>query len=687
MNSTALLKLILSRNGAFAPSCRNGLLQPMRQAGLKVTDTDLLTVKEVAELKGCSEQYVRSLISQDRIEHHEDDSPGNHRRQWLIPLNALDPKLQAKHLGKKHPKKLSISMPTAPAEKKSLDSYSASERREIDNWIAIIQDWLRCRYKQDKPAADAAFIAHMAVEQPNLKLSPDILYRHWRAWRDQDYDGLIDKRGTARKGKSSIDETVWQAFLSFYLDQAQHPIESCYQYTTLWTRQSRPELLPLPSYHSFYRRIQSDIPEPLKVLGREGQKAYDDRCAPYIRRLYDDMESNDYWVADNHTFDIITASDDHTAHRLYLTAFFDARAGIFTGCTVTNNPCSDATLYALRKGILRYGIPKNIYVDNGREFLTHDVGGLGHRQKKSTAGLSEPPGVFKRLGITMINAQVRNAKAKIIERRFLDVKNQLSRLFETFTGGNVVEKPERLKDVLRAGHIPTDHELVMAVEDALTYYFNEQPYGGSVAADKGKPRIEVYQEHLYAKRTATEEDLNLMMMRSSRMQQVGRRGVHLTISGYRLDYWNDALLASEYFGKKVYIRYDPEDLTSVRLYDTEDRFVMTVPVDNDAVSTYGSGKDELTMARKKVGRVQRAAKIALDNSMLAACDRITALDLILSDAQGKKAARLADPGEECPVLEIHRVNEQPLLREGNGADIPLDTMVRNAERRQNNKDR
>ena len=52
---------------------------------------------------------------------------------------------------------------------------------------------------------------------------------------------------------------------------------------------SFPELVgDMPSYTTFYRRAQADIPEPLKVLGREGEKAFRDRCAPYIRRVYDD---------------------------------------------------------------------------------------------------------------------------------------------------------------------------------------------------------------------------------------------------------------------------------------------------------------------------------------------------------------------------------------------------------------
>ena len=34
----------------------------------------------------------------------------------------------------------------------------------------------------------------------------------------------------------------------------------------------------------------------------------------------------------------------------------------------------------------KYIIPDNIYVDNGREFLTFDIGGLGHRKKKPKDG-------------------------------------------------------------------------------------------------------------------------------------------------------------------------------------------------------------------------------------------------------------------------------------------------------------
>ena len=94
---------------------------------------------------------------------------------------------------------------------------------------------------------------------------------------------------------------------------------------------------------------------------------------PFIRRKYDeaDFYSNDIWVCDNHTFDVFVNDGEHKKPvRVYLTAFQDVRSRKFMGWYVTMNPCSDATLIALRRGIEKYGIPKQILSDNGREFLT-----------------------------------------------------------------------------------------------------------------------------------------------------------------------------------------------------------------------------------------------------------------------------------------------------------------------------
>lgn len=648
-----------------------------------------LSTQEVARLYGKDERTIRRWAKSGKIQAasflNEFNSP-----EYLFPLDALDASIQEKYFAQL---KASLPVPSAVTPLKRgtsrpLDHYTAEEREEITWWLKTVDDWQRYRskYPGSKAEADDKFIALCAKTDPEHEFSIDTLYRRWKSIKQNDLDGLIDKRGKWKKGKSDIQPEVWDAFLYFYLQEAQHPMMKCYEYMKLLLREDHPDLVAdIPSYTTFTRRVKSDIPEAVEVLGREGQKAFRDRCAPYIRRTYESMASNEWWIADNHTFDVITQGDNGQRHRLHLTAFFDARSGIFTGCHVTENPCSQATLIALRKGILKYGIPENIYVDNGREFLTFDIGGLGHRKKKPKDGQErfEPPPVFERLGIKMTNAIVRNAKAKIIERRFRDVKDHLSRLFDTYTGGNVLEKPERLKGVLKNGEIPLDGTFTQAVEELLDWYFNQQPYGGEVVADRGKPRQQVYNENLHTKRVAGAEDLSLMLMRSARPQKVTRRGVHLDIAGQRLDYWNDDMLMS-LLGKQVYFRYDPDDLSEVRVYDLEDRYIMTVPVDNTAVLTYGASREDVKEAMGKVRRMERLTREALKVSAYPAFGKRTALELVMEQAYQSKTARIV-PSADPKVLELQRPDEEPLLRAVAGGP-DLDVMNRNALKRKGGSD-
>ena len=646
-----------------------------------------LNVKEYAELSNMSERHIRRLAANGNI-NCIIQTNCNNQTYYSIPLTELSTAEQLKYY-----KSNAIPIPEdLLAERKTerphkeFDEFSAEQREEIASWIRIINAWDEycATSKLSKVNATEKFVQLQQVANPEINISKSILYRKKKALKEDDLAGLIDNRGSWKKGTSTIPDVAWDCFMSFYLDEAQHPIKACYEYTEMWLKQEAPELLPLPTYSAFYRKVQNDIPKPLEIMGREGMKAFRDRCAPYIKRTYEGMVSNEWWIADNHTFDVQTKGADGSVHRLYLTAFFDARSGIFTGCYVTSAPSSQATLIALRKGIMKYGIPEKIYVDNGREFLTFDVGGLGHRTKKSQKGKFTPPPVFERLGIKMTNALVRNAKAKIIERRFRDVKDRLSRLFPTYTGGNVVERPERLKFVLKDDDkIPTDEEFTNAVEDILTYYMNEKPYSGAVSSDSGKTRMQVYRENLKEKRVASELDLNLMLMRSTRSQKVGRRGVHLTIAGEKIDYYNDELILN-YFGKDMYCRYDPEDISTVRVYDLQDNYIMTVPVDNDAVLAYGSSKDAVAKALRKVKSFEKLTKQELKATQITALGKKTALELVLATAEENK---LKSDELSPKIISVHRADEEPAeikqaVGQNNIVKIDKAKMIRNLEERQ-----
>lgn len=682
-------------------------------------------MKDVAELKGCSIRYIQSLAQQGSLQY-EASQGANGRSQYLIPLSALDFSLQRKWYQRQRlpvpkelkPKKSGRASGSGGSSKlgesskasgpgsadkigglgeasgseqqssqlKSLEAFTAAQRQEIGQWIGILQEWQQFRGKYaSKAEADTAFVANYSKLHPDHPpLSQSILYRKWAAFRADDLDSLIDRRGLWKKGSSSIDDQVWRVFLTYYLDQGNYPISECVKYTQFYLQQKQLDL-PLPHESSFRRRVAQDIPKAVISLERQGEKTLHDRYLPYIHRLYDTMQSNDYWVADNHTFDFMTLGENGRPHRLYLTAYIDARSTAFMGWKVTTAPCGEATIAALRDAIetRKRGLPDFLYVDNGSEFLVHDIGGRGHRTRKSQKQQPfEPPPILTRLGITMLNAIPGNPEAKIIERIFLDVKNQFSRLVESFCGGSIIERPERLNNLVKSGKLPTDEELINGISNFIEGYYNHLPYNGAVKKDCGKAKIQVYEENLLEiRRPATPDDLNLLLMRSSRPVKVGRRGVHLDIAGFPMDYWTDAFL-QDWQDKKVYFRYDPADLNSVRVYTPEDQFICALPVDNEAVQQYGAAGEDIKAGMRKVNRYRKQIKEWANGRTLDKQERISAYVLVQLEAQ-RNLENPPDYDTDRPkVVRLVQASEQLYepLQMAVGELTSLDTMIHNARK-------
>lgn len=638
-----------------------------------------VTAKEVAMLMGKSDRYIREMAKQGAFEGCEVRPTKNKVPQYFIPLSSLEDKYRLKYI-KNCGAEIASPAPSADMPSKPLDSFSQSEREEMSFWIEIIERWQSYRNAPTvtkKTEIDERFVSAIKLDYPDMDISVKTLYRKWKAYKENRWEDLVDERGKHRKGQSKLTKEMMDAGLYFFLDQAEHPVSRCYQYMKDTIKEVYPEQYELiPSEATFRRHLASDIDEGLKIMGRKGEKAYRDLYGLYIRREYDQMESNEYWIGDTHTFDVQSRGKDGGIHRLYLSAWMDARSAVMVGWHISTSPSSQTSILALRDGMIRRrAIPQNIYVDNGREFLTFDFGGAGHRAKKpkNNPDRYDPPTILKRLGIEMTNAIVKNARAKTIERRFLDFKNQVSRLFATFTGGNVVERPEILKAHIKNGNVVIDEQLIEEVNTIIEYYFNYEEYGGAVSADRGKRKIDVYNEHCIKVRRASEDELNLMLMRSTRAQKVGRRGIYINVGGERFDYVSTELKEA-LFGKQVYCRYDPYNLSKVRVYDLEDRFIMEVPCTDNTVLNYGAGKEDIKVAQQLIRAAERRDKDKLLE--IRALGHKTARELVLARAMENKnnPAPPADP----QIYDLHRAVEEPLYKQAVGG-IDLNVMNRNAK--------
>lgn len=642
-----------------------------------------ISIKEAAGLKGCSVQHLQKQALNGQIETTVTQTKSG-RKKYMVPIETLTEQEQIRYYsdhGLELPKELQKTKEKPKAVRSTdIESYSASQRDQIALWSGILREWDEYLIgKASKTLATKDFAALTAEKYPAIQISSGVLYRKKRALKEHGICGLIDLRGGHNKGASAIPEVVWNTYLSFYLDQRKFTQTRCYKMTQQVISEECPELMPIASYRTFIRHIENDLSEAVETLGREGEKAFKDRCKPYIKRTYDNLESNQVWFGDNHTLDVESLDKNGSIHRLHISTFQDARSGIITGFYLSDKNTGQSTVTALRKGIIPYGCPVTLYLDNGREYMVTDIAGLGHRQKKATADRQNPPTILQRLNVGLVNALVRNAQAKNIERAFLNVKHNFSKLWDTYVGGNILEKPESLKAVLKnqQGNIPTDEEVIAAFESYVEGVFNLAPYSGPVVKDRGKPKLQVFEENLRTKIVIPEEDLNLMLMRSSRVQKVGQRGVHL----YGIDYFNDQLLA-RHSGEKVYFRYDPEDLSSVRIYDLDDRFLMKVPADNTAVCEFGASQDDLKAALKKVSSFAKITREALKAQTTTAFGKKNALELVLAEAEQNKNELHISEGNY--IIDIRRADEKEQNLKAVGAEydnlVSFDRMIQNLER-------
>ncbi|MGN1037119.1 MAG: hypothetical protein ACI4PX_05040, partial [Ruminococcus sp.] len=157
---------------------------------------DYLTVKEVAELKVCSERYIKKLCKDSKLETIQELNCKG-RMKYLIPISALSEDLQAKYYARL--KKETGLAPELKEEKeplkkrlkgseKAFEEYSEAERQEIAEWCDILREWqeLRANYKK-KTDFDSDFVGKCRIEHPNLQISESILYRKYKAYLENDY--------------------------------------------------------------------------------------------------------------------------------------------------------------------------------------------------------------------------------------------------------------------------------------------------------------------------------------------------------------------------------------------------------------------------------------------------------------------------------------------------------------------
>lgn len=566
-----------------------------------------ISTQEAARLLNCSERSIRRKLGsfQTRAVAGARGGRGGERYEILLeslPASALqrwgaEQALRAASPAEAEPATSSASRNADEAEAvaRAYERADHRTRRYYDRWSAIL---LATEGIRGRRALQAAVDHWNTSHSPEHAISLQSLYRVRQRVEDHGRASLLLRED--RRHKSTVTDEWFGWFREAYLHQGCVSAPDARR-VALGRAKAAGQAAEdtFPSVDAFMRRLRNETPESLLLFARKGEKHFADRMGYAIERDYSDLRAGSVWVADTRTWDVFVRIEGQaTPATCWITLFLDMKSYVPLGWHIhTTAPSTDNTLRAIRHGIERVGLPEEVYVDNGREYRSRDFSGQsrGHQICPETQYAES---LAARLGFKMHFAQVKNARAKVIERQFLDVKNHFDRFWTSFKGGNVVEKPERLKTVLKAGDLPTIEEFREAANHFLAEVLPQIACHGK--HHQGRTRAEILEAELAERplRHLSAEATSWLVTRTAQ-GRVRHGGFRLA----ELDCWFWAEWMPVWKGKEITLRYDPDDLRVAWGYKPTGELIGECEL-RTAVAALVSGDDA-------IGKAQLRAQLAV----------------------------------------------------------------------------
>ena len=243
--------------------------------------------------------------------------------------------------------------------------------------------------------------------------------------------------------------------------------------------------------------------------------------------------------------------------------------------------CKDANSDILKQSLLKMmysdpgGIPEYLYIDNGKDYTAKTMTGRDRNDRSGISFDDEAKGFYKSIGIKDDHRALPYepwSKGQI-ERFFRTVCNKFTRWFTSYTGtltgsktSGKVEKD--IGKMLEKGELLTMEQFYEKWHKWLTEVYHQSEQGGlkKMGETHKTPYGCFMNEERYFKAAPPKSYATLLMMRSD---NVLVRNIGICKWGY--EYRADELC--DYIGRKVDIKYDPEDMAVLYVFDSKGRRV------------------------------------------------------------------------------------------------------------------
>ena len=254
--------------------------------------------------------------------------------------------------------------------------------------------------------------------------------------------------------------------------------------------------------------------------------------------------NNEIWLSID-----VAVSFNKNIYFPWVTVFRDVKTSKWLGWFLhIESPNSDHIFQAFYYGVTKFGIPEDVYLDNGKDYRCKDFAGGRNKIVKVNHFTERENSLINNLGISVHFALPYNAQTKPVERDFLKIKEYLSKGFVGYRGGKITERPEKLKKEIKQNKILEFSDFKTIFDDFIENILNKMPSNGKVL--KGRCPDEVWSEEFAVKKIISKDALKLFCMRTSRAVKIGRNGVH--DSQFDVNYWGEWMCCEK--GRKVFIK-------------------------------------------------------------------------------------------------------------------------------------
>jgi putative transposase len=452
-------------------------------------------------------------------------------------------------------------------------------------------------------------------------------FYEWRAaYQRGGLGALLPKWGKTR-GQFLALSTPLQAFLKDEYCSPRRPSPTTvYEHLAILCRHLGEAL---PSQTTVNRYLLT-LPQPAVVLAREGPKAWRAKMEPKCHRDLNALAPNAYWCGDHREMDVFVRADDRDGAKIFrpwLTAWLDLGTRTCVGHVLRLTPNSDGIALALRAGILRFGVPQELYIDNGKDYRCHYLNGESKASRNVTLSHDVTdtlaPGVLSPLGVTITHANPYQAWSKPIEPWFSHTFPEWEKSLPGYCGQNGKARPEKLADEIKRGQLLTMAEFAERITERIEAYHRAEH------GELGMAPLAAWREHEIVRPSPRSLDLLLMRQKSVKVYHQG-------IKLHGLHYWHDDLVL--HIGHTVEVRFGDE-LGRVLVF-VQGQFLCEAL--NDPAMRMGATRDDLAALhrRKKLAR-QRVTAYVEDRGVLR--DPQKELSRLAADSRARKVVLLPEP--------------------------------------------